>query len=730
MKAMEFWRIGVMEMAKKPIPPILHHSSFSPPQSIRRGFVERVQDDAWREQIGKNFRRFVGVFGINQHQRHTGALITIQFRNDGCILHITIFYQRDGIDLLELGADAWDFQRSFFIHLAIGAPLRCEIHQDRTARSTRFLERIRTPWFPIDASRFRSFWMTPVEFLYQQVTIGEHKNCQRYDHRKPAPTTPALDEFTPNPHTKRDCGQKQTKQQIAELSEKRSRQREQINRGSQHWKTHGDFELLHPCARLREKLQQRRFPRENDVRSCQAETDDQKNQHDHRRWLEKSKTESAPQKWRRARRGQNGREQAIQECACGTFARRQFAGRTHYASTEIEFEDAEKIERDHRYQNRHHDKELRILKLHSPACCMAHLPHQYDQSRQCKERNQHAGCIQQSKFAHARSVFLGLIYKAQNFERDHRQHTGHYVENYSTDKRIENHQPERLRRQGVGKRCRWRLRECSVPNRQTHFISGCPSIGFLQKQSGNVCRPAALKFLESFFEPNNSSLRHHKLRVRLHIRFIARIGIKIGIHDYANRGNRPFENDSACVCIRRTFPKRARAQIVFGYGKLFLPFGYQRSVRRGSVFIADVQSGMDVLVAGDALGFAFEPAHVSFQIKWTWLGVLGDFQRHEQDDFFFVDIRGQIVSRKFCRDRPLNFTGGDPRRKLPVDARCNPRTAGIAPIGVPARFHGQANAGHHGVAWARRLRAEDECSLCRCGMGRSRRQNRQQHQPQ
>ena len=79
---------------------------------------------------------------------------------------------------------------------------------------------------------------------------------------------------------------------------------------------------------------------------------------------------------------------------------------------------------------------------------------------------------------------------------------------------------------------------------------------------------------------------------------------------------------------------------------------------------------------------------------------LGQLQRHQQDDFVFVAIGGDVGGRQFFRERPLDFAGGDAggrchsilvasRRRRDFSSRC----ASPAPFSDPRRPDGVAGAG-------------------------------------
>ncbi len=57
-------------------------SSRGKQRGLLRGLLERPDDHAWRDRFRQDLGRFGGVFGIDQHQRDTGAIVPSQFVGD------------------------------------------------------------------------------------------------------------------------------------------------------------------------------------------------------------------------------------------------------------------------------------------------------------------------------------------------------------------------------------------------------------------------------------------------------------------------------------------------------------------------------------------------------------------------------------------------------------------------------------------------------------------------
>src|SRR5581483_4097370 len=99
------------------------------------------------------------------------------------------------------------------------------------------------------------------------------------------PRSASLEKQTPKPGSKPDQHKKESKLQITKIAKKRCGQREEIDDGSQHRKTHGDLEFFHPDARLGQEFEPGRMPRKNDVGSSQTNADGEENQNNDGRRL-------------------------------------------------------------------------------------------------------------------------------------------------------------------------------------------------------------------------------------------------------------------------------------------------------------------------------------------------------------------------------------------------------------------------------------------------------------
>ena len=58
------------------------------------------QHNARRQNFRQHDRLRVGIFRINQNQRHAGAVVAVQFRRDGVGKMRVIAEQRDGVQCL------------------------------------------------------------------------------------------------------------------------------------------------------------------------------------------------------------------------------------------------------------------------------------------------------------------------------------------------------------------------------------------------------------------------------------------------------------------------------------------------------------------------------------------------------------------------------------------------------------------------------------------------------
>ena len=110
-----------------------------------------VEHDARSQNFGQNNGRRGRVLGINQDQRHSGAVEMIQFGGDRVGKPGIIAQQCDGIHGLEFCAYGRDFNAGLFIHLAGEAPIGGEIHEDGFAGGAGGGDGFRAPALPVDA---------------------------------------------------------------------------------------------------------------------------------------------------------------------------------------------------------------------------------------------------------------------------------------------------------------------------------------------------------------------------------------------------------------------------------------------------------------------------------------------------------------------------------------------------------------------------------------------------
>ena len=86
--------------------------------------------------------------------------------------------------------------------------------------------------------------------------------------------------------------------------------------------------------------------------------------------------------------------------------RSQRARSANDATTQIDFEQAEKVQRHQGHQDGEHNQELRIAELHPPAGFVSRGFHADNQASQNQKRNQHAGSINEPKLADSAWLLL------------------------------------------------------------------------------------------------------------------------------------------------------------------------------------------------------------------------------------------------------------------------------------------------------------------------------------
>ena len=157
----------------------------------------------------------------------------------------------------------------------------------------------------------------------------------------------ALDEFAENPRRKRDQHEKNAEPENIRAVIAGG-EVEQPHGGQQHREAHGDLEFLHPRAGLGQKFQPRRIPAQHDIRRGEAESDKQKNQHNHRRALGEGKAERRCQKRRGAGRGQAVASRPLKNAPGAPCLEASWPAALKRASAERDFKHAEQIQRHER----------------------------------------------------------------------------------------------------------------------------------------------------------------------------------------------------------------------------------------------------------------------------------------------------------------------------------------------------------------------------------------------
>ena len=120
----------------------------------------------------------------------------------------------------------------------------------------------------------------------------------------------------------------------------------------------------------------------------------------------------------------------MQERAAVAFAAGSSLELRRGAAAERDLEDAEQIEREDEDERDERGEQIGILKLVAPVERRLEL---HDGGGEHQEKNEHAGDEREPEPEDAARVLPGLMHEAENFQRDHRQHAGHHIQDQSAE---------------------------------------------------------------------------------------------------------------------------------------------------------------------------------------------------------------------------------------------------------------------------------------------------------
>ena len=270
--------------------------------------------------------------------------------------------------------------------------------------------------------------------------------------------------------------------------------------------------------------------------------------------------------------------------------RGKFASRAHDVAAKLDFEQAKQIQRHQGHQHGQADKKLGVTKLHAPAGAVAGGFNANDQAGQDEKRDKHAHGIDKPQIPHAPGVILGLPHKAEDFQRDHRQHAGHHIQDQTAQEGVKQYFPERQHRDHGGRCCHGSRGSYgggrSRCHAQFHLISLAIRPGFLNQQAGNFPGPVRGGLFNHLADLHFARAGGHGLGGGLNFKIIASVRIKIRLS--GSGGGLPLDGKRADIPAGGLLPPGHGLDEVSSGRNIFLPGGQVGGSRGGPGFCTNV----------------------------------------------------------------------------------------------------------------------------------------------
>ena len=315
---------------------------------------------------------------------------------------------------------------------------------------------------------------------------------------------------------------------------------------------------------------------------------------------------------------------------------------------------------------------------------------------QNQKGNHHSQAIDEAQIPHPPRYFRRLIDKPKNLERDYRQHARHDVENESAQKRQQQYRRQRAWRHG------WNHRRGRFDG-QIHFHPDrFVRIQLAHQNARNVIGPFGFVRLDNLFQAHDVRAARQSPGRAFHVKIGIGVGIKI-----RGRGVRfPLDDQGARIALRaKAIPGSAGFPCACARRDFLPPLFQERGVGRWLGFLGDGQCGGDGVAGKDANIRAFHPMRGRLQFKRAGMQVFGQDDGSQEDNPIGINIgdkrRVPGWFGEFGGNGPVDFAGGEARRKLPIDFGWLTGIAAVAPVGVPGRRHVHFQAGPNRIARAR-----------------------------